>query len=249
LASSFETMLKQATDNSIDVLLLTNPIDFVKALIKNKENFSKINKIYMMGGWFGNKPTWNWGLHLESVKTLLELLKEAKGKPNSPQLIIFSSHFFAREYNGYVNEDKFPEVIKVFDKNDHPAVVHLRNMVRNWDDSMTVIKDGYSDDDKKWRLEMVDRIGKKNIGRQFAPADPATTLGYLYPQEFILQQTQSCITFVESVDARGKTYTTVQVTPDSSSNVFVVDKVDLRFFNDKLVDLMSMPNHNTARES
>ena len=248
LDAKFEYMLQLADPNSIDVLLLTNPIDFVKTLVKNKEYFSKINKIYMMGGWFKDKPTYNWDLHLESVKTLLELLQETKGKPNSPQLILFSSHFFAREFNGYVNVKKFPRVIKAFDRNSHPVVTHLRNMVRNWDDNMTLIKDRYSEEDKKWRLTMVDRIGKKNIGRQFAPADPATALGYLYPDEFIVQQTPTQITLVESTDAKGKTITTVETTPLASSNVYVVDKVDLSFFSDKLVDLMSMPDPNAPKK-
>lgn len=248
LAQAFERMLENASDNSIDVLLLTNPIDFVTSLEKNKANFAKINKIFMMGGWYDNKPTFNWQLHLESVKTLLGLLKEVQGKPNSPQLFIFSSHFFAREFNGYVNAKKFPEVIKAFDISTHPVASHLRNMVRNWDDSMTVIKDGYSDDEKAWRLEMVDRIGKENIGRQFAPADPATALGYLYPEQFILQQTPSMIAFIESTDAHGKMNTRVEVSPDPTSNVYVVDKVDLKLFSDKLVDLMSMSDLRKTRE-
>lgn len=235
------TALLQATDsNSVDVLVLTNPIDFVKALAQNKDNFYKINKIYMMGGWFGNKPSFNWSLHIESIRYLLEQMKNAQGHPHSPQLILFSSHFFAREFNGYVNQNKFPEVIQAFDQNKSLIINHLRNMVKNWDDSMTIIKDHHNDSDKKWRQEMVERIGKDNIGRQFAPADPATVLGYLYPKEFIQELIPTQITLTTSIDSNSKRVNTVENRPDPLSNVYVVEKIHLQFFNNKLVELMSM---------
>lgn len=235
----FIALLQAADTNSVDVLVLTNPIDFVKTLAQNKDNFYKINKIYMMGGWFGNKPSFNWSLNIESVRSLLEQMKNAQGHPYSPQLILFSSHFFAREFNGYVNQNKFPEVIQAFDRNQSPVINHLRNMVKNWDDSMTAIKNHHSESDKEWRLEMVERIGKNNIGRQFAPADPATVLGYLYPECFIVEKVPTNINLTISTDTAGKKMSTIDTQHESKSNVFLVEKVNLQFFNNKLVELMN----------
>lgn len=240
LSEKFTSFLDKAEVNSVDILLLTNPIDFVKVFAQNKDNFCKINKIYMMGGWFANKPSFNWSLHIESIESLLNLMKDMKGKPNSPELILFSSHFFAHEFNGYVNKDKFPEVIEAFDKNQAPIVNHLRNMVKNWDDSMTVIRDYHNEKEKKWRLGMVERIGKENIGRQFAPADPATVIGYLYPDSFIIEKKPTNINLHFFVNTKGEKDSTIDAQYDLSSNVFVVEKVDLKFFNDKLVELMNI---------
>lgn len=239
-STRFKKMLGKAALNSIDVILLTNPIDFVKALEGKPQRLYKIKSIYMMGGWFDGKPSFNWGLNMESVITLFELMDAVKGHPNSPKLTLFSSHFFAREFNGYINQKKFPDIIKAFDANPHPIVAHFRHMIKNWDDSMTVIKDYHTDYQKKWRLEMVDRIGKENIGRQFAPADPATMLGYLYPEKFITKKTPSALHFSMSVDSNGKKSFTVAQREDISSNIYVVDTVDMSFFNTKLVELMSI---------
>ncbi len=247
LTDHFLHMLAKAESNSIDVLLLTNPIDFVAALTANPKHMSKIKKIYMMGGWFGNKPSFNWNLHIESVIQLFKLMEKAKEYTPMPHLIIFSSHFFAREFNGYTNQDKFPAIIQAFDKSTHPVIDHLRNMVKNWDDSMTVIKDHHTESEKKWRLEMVDRIGKENIGRQFTPADPATMLGYLYSNTFIEKQTPVKITITNHIDSQNKMAPMVEVQPEPSSNIFVVEKVNLAFFNDALVALMNMspvPQYN-----
>lgn len=236
----FKKMLKKSAPNSLDVIIITNPIDFVKALEGKAKRLHKIKSIYMMGGWYNNKPSFNWGMYMESVLELFKLMAAVKGHPNSPTLTLFSSHFFAQEFNGYVNEKKFPEVIHAFDTNPHPIVDHFRHMIKNWDDSMTVIKDHHTDYQKQWRLEMVDRIGKENIGRQFAPADPATMLGYLYPEKFITKKTPSTIDFITSVDSHGKKSITVEQREDKTSNVYVVDKVDMAFFNTKLVELMSI---------
>lgn len=237
----FLTLLADAAPNSIDVILLTNPIDFVRAIENNLDALRKIRTIYMMGGWFGTRPSFNWNMYIDSVVELLQLMKSLKGDPCSPELVLFSSHFFAQEFNGYVNQAKFPEVIQAFDTNTNPIVCHLRHMVKNWDDSMTVIKDHHDAYQREWRLEMVDRIGKENIGRQFAPADPATMLGYLYPEEFIVSKVPCSIQLKVTIDGQGRKNSTVNCSADASSNVFVVEKVDLSFFQEKLVGLMGMP--------
>src|SRR5262249_1435256 len=140
LQNKFSHMLENAAPQSVDVLLLANPIDFVRAFENKKELLHKIKSIYMMGGWGSNqKMTFNWNLHVESVKKLLELMQYAKQEGTNTKLVLFSSHFFAREFNGYVNHVKFPEVILAFDANNHPIINHLRAMVKNWDDSMTVV--------------------------------------------------------------------------------------------------------------
>lgn len=232
LQSHFTTMLEKAAPESVDVLLLTNPIDFVRAFEHKKELLHKVKSIYMMGGWGPNqKMSFNWNLHVESVKKVLELMQLSKQEGGQTKLFLFSSHFFAKEFNGYVNPVKFPEVIHAFDHNNHPIINHLRAMVKNWDDSMTVVKDHHNQHERAWRLEMVDRIGKDNIGRQFTPADPATVMGYLYPQDFIVKSTPTTIT----IENEG-----VKTQEDPSSNIFVVEKVDLEFFRQKLVDLMQM---------
>ena len=230
----FTTMLEKAAPQSVDVLLLTNPIDFVRAFEHKKELLHKVKSIYMMGGWGPNqKLTFNWNLHVESVKELLELMQYAKREGMNTQLVLFSSHFFAREFNGYVNPVKFPEVIQAFDGNNHPIINHLRAMVKNWDDSMTVVKEHHNEQERGWRLAMVDRIGKDNIGRQFTPADPATVIGYLYPQKFIIKSTPTDLIIENEV---------VKTQENSSSNIFVVEKVDIEFFKQKLVALMQICN-------
>lgn len=238
LKNNFLKMLYESEPNSVDVLLLTNPIDFVKTVKTDETLLSKIRTIYMMGGWYNNKPTFNWNLNIKSVIQLLNMMKNIQQETKYPQLVLFSSHFFAREFNGYVNQDKFPEVIKEFDKSTSPIVNHLRHMIKNWDDSMTVIKDNHNEAEKKWRLEMVGRIGKENIGRQFAPADPATVLGYLYPDTFIQEKVPVKIT----LDITSKDHSTSQVNVEknSTSNIFIVEKVDIKFFNDQLIELMKV---------
>ncbi len=232
LQQQFTTMLEKAAPQSVDVLLLTNPVDFVRAFEHKKELLHKIKSIYMMGGWGPNqKMSFNWNLHVESVKKVFELMQYAKQERANTKLFLFSSHFFAREFNGYVNPAKFPEVIHAFDQNTHPIINHLRAMVKNWDDSMTVVKDHHTEHEREWRLAMVDRIGKDNIGRQFTPADPATVIGYLYPQDFIVKSMPTNI----SIENEG-----VKTQEDPSSNIFVVEEVDLEFFRQKLVDLMQM---------
>lgn len=237
----FKKILEDAAPNSIDVVLLTNPIDFVKGLDKNPDALHKIKSISMMGGWFAHKPSFNWSMYLESVIELFDLMDKVKGHPYCPTFTIFSSHFFAREFNGYVNHAKFPQVIEAFDTNSHPIVTHLRHMVQNWDASMTEIKAHHDEDQRAWRLEMVDRIGKDNIGRQFAPADPVTMVGYLYQDEFILKKTPCNIQLTDSTDSNGKQNAFVTCKADPTSNIFVVEKVDIPLFNDKLLALMAMP--------
>ena len=100
-----------------------------------KDYIYKIDQIYMMGGWFDHRPTFNWSLNFDSVIALLQLMQEVKEHQNSPKLTIFSSHFFRREFNGYINEQKFPEIIKAFDKSNNSIVSHLRIMIKNWDES------------------------------------------------------------------------------------------------------------------
>lgn len=232
LQQQFTTMLEKAAPQSVDIVLLTNPIDFVRAFEHKKELLHKVKSIYMMGGWGPNqKMSFNWNLHVESVKKVFELMQYAKQERANTKLFLFSSHFFAREFNGYVNPAKFPEVIHAFDKNTHQVVSHLRAMVKNWDDSMTVVKDHHTEHEREWRLAMIDRIGKDNIGRQFTPADPATVIGYLYPKEFIIKSTPTNITIKNEV---------VKTEEDPSSNIFVVEKVNLEFFKQKLIDLMQM---------
>jgi inosine-uridine nucleoside N-ribohydrolase len=114
-------------------------------------------------------------------------------------------------------------------------------MVKNWDDSMTVIKPHHSEQEIKDCREMIERIGKDNIGRQFTPADPATVLGYLYPEEFIKEKMPITINIHSFIDTQGKKQCMVETKEDSTSNIFVVEKVDLNFFKDKLAELMHMP--------
>lgn len=237
LQSHFTTMLEKAAPQSVDVLLLTNPIDFVRAFEYKKELLYKIKSIYMMGGWGPNqKMSFNWSLYVQSVKKLLELMKYAKNEGMNTQLVLFSSHFFAREFNGYVNSVKFPDVIQEFDKNNNPIIKHLRAMVKNWDDSMTVVKEHHNEHEREWRLAMVERIGKENIGRQFTPADPATVVGYLYPQDFILKSTPTSITIEKEA---------VKTQEDQSSNIFIVEKVNLEFFKQKMIELMKIDFTNS----
>ena len=105
---------------------------------------------------------------------------------------------------------------------------------------MTTIKNHHSEQEKKERIVMVERIGKENIARQFTPADPATMIGYLYPHLFIKKKTPIEI----KVHASSNHTYSVETKESNSSNIFLVEKVNLEVFRNKLLELMELPDPN-----
>ena len=88
----FKKKLEKAKPNSVDVIILTNPIDFIDTISSSEKLINKINNIYMMGGWFGNKPSFNWNMYINSIEKLLHLMEKAKKLFHAPKLFILSSN-------------------------------------------------------------------------------------------------------------------------------------------------------------
>ena len=66
-----------------------------------------------MGGHFNNNCSYNWNIDMKSTIEFFDWIKEF-----NKECVIYSSHAFASNYNGYYNEKKFPEVIKtIFNSN------------------------------------------------------------------------------------------------------------------------------------
>lgn len=149
----------------VDFLILMNPLGVLNILEEYVAG-DKIEKIYVMGGYFKEKCTYNWSIDLRATEKFLNLITSYKIKT-----IVYSSHMFAENYNGYYNKDKHPEIIKeIFENNNKKSILLFKEMVKNWDNYVT--SNGTDE-------EMVKRIGKEHIGKQFAPADVVCAVGYI----------------------------------------------------------------------
>lgn len=230
---AFKEFLINASTNSVDLIFLTKPTEFCEVLNFDENLIYKIDKIYMMGGWCDMMPNYNWRLDLPCIEKLVMLLQKIKNNRHSPKLFLFSGGFFKQEFNGFVNYEKFPEVINVLQNSPTSVAKFLKQMIVSWD---TYITSTDTDDEalKTWHQKNIQMIGQENIGRQFTPADPATMVGYLYHKEFVLKVMPVEINFIHTDD---KVY--VDAKYNSKSNIYAAEKVDKDFFRDKLVEMLS----------
>lgn len=164
----YEQFVEFTTDSKIDILMLANPVT-ISNLLKGYEN--NVNKIYIMGGHFNNNCSYNFSINMKATTEFFDWVKKFE-----KECFIYSSHMFAANYNGYYNEKKFPDVIKTIFSSKKKSIEYFRKMMENWD--------SYMCEDKS----MISRIGKENIGRQFAPADVICSIGYLFGDKIELKK-------------------------------------------------------------
>jgi len=165
LKNNLPRFLQGVEDNSVNVVLLTNPIDFI---IKKSWFICKIRQIFVMGGAFNNRISYNWAINLDAARNFVDFVQEC----NIPTYI-FSSQLYSDNFDGHINKDRFPELMDKIMESTTLPMYYFRAMMRNWDNHFT----DYGRDEAK-----IKRIGQDNVGKQFSPADPVCMLSFLHPE-------------------------------------------------------------------
>ena len=196
-------------DEYYDIILLMNPCVLMCLIEK-----IKINKIYAMGGYYNDIISYNWSINTKASIDLINYVIK-----NDIIFYLFSSHMFAKCYNGYYNYKKFPNVIKRIFRNDKKSLIYIQNIIKNWNHH--VIDEFPS---------MLQRIGEENIESQFAPADVVCMIGYLY-EDIIKKINKVYLTIDEKTDK-------IFIENNEKSSIYVIDDIYIEKINDIIIDLL-----------
>ena len=198
----------------IDCLILANPFKFREIIGKH---YDIIGDIYMMGGYFIKNCSYNWSINMDSTNDFFKWINEYNKK-----CVVYSSDMFAKVYNGYFNYGKFPEVMKTIFDSNKKSIKYFIQAIKNWDSYVT---DNGKDE------EMVKRIGKDNIGKQFCVSDLVCTIGYLFRDQVEKQvkYIKFCFnkTFILFEDDYGY---------KECYNCLKIENIDINFINKILIE-------------
>jgi len=223
------------TYDAIECIVLAPPTDLVAVLEKNPLLKKSIQHVYIMGGWSeqnenGNivlRTTYNWNMDPQASTQLLDM----KDIP----MTVYSSHTIKKYFGGgSCNCDTCPRIINILEqyKDQLPSLIDQQIAAYSWDQHIIQ------------KIPALKEVIEAYSGKQFTPADPLVVIGVI--NNNLIQKkipVDLCIDLNDLDVAKGFR---IQVTHNLSSNIQLVDSIDIEIFTKEFIssfELLVNNNH------
>lgn len=236
LQQGIKKRLEIAADKSVEIVMLAPPTDLVKVFGDTPELQKKIKHIYIMGGWAklsgedGDsicRTSYNWDMDPESSAQLMEM--------SHLPMTLYSSHVIKRCFpGGSINGKNFPELIELMNKYREilPSLEDTAHAKKSWNNHVMET------------IPSLKPIIEPYADHQITPADPAVIVGMIDPK-FKIKEKKVRIK-IDLTDQTEKGCR-VDIAEDPSSQISLVEELDLSVFKEQLLKAYSHLVRNYSR--